>query len=751
MSETRLWNVAVPAPLRRALTYEIPAVLGEVQVGQRVLVPLHGRRVTGYLLEPYTGLVPTAFSIKPALSLLEDTPALPSELLRFLAEASSYYMHPIGEVLRAALPSGSDFMEKGGVLRGPQVKLHRSEARVRPTAEARRGGWDLGRARSLRSLLETLVERGDVGVRQLRVADKQVRQKLTRLADLGFVELYEAAEAPNPYIGASVPRDEPPQLTGEQSSAVRALCERIDRGGYEGFLLHGVTGSGKTEVYLRAIERTIGYGRGALVLVPEIALTPQLVTRYRSRFGDALAVVHSAMTPRERGDQWRLLRCADVKVAIGVRSAVFAPVENLGIVIVDEEHDGSFKQERGFHYNARDLALLRAARAGAAAVLGSATPSLESFRNAHTGKLTLLRLEKRATAQALPEVVIVDLTKHRSGPGGQQLISQPLFSAMGQVLQRGEQIILFLNRRGYSPALLCRSCGKLPRCTACAVSLTYHRKPVGLVCHYCGQRREVPLHCPECGAQALEPVGAGTQKAESVLAELFPRARVARLDRDVASGRDIEGVLERLRSGEIDILVGTQMVTKGHDFPNVTLVGVLAADVGLHMPDFRAAERTFQLLTQVAGRAGRSGKAGAAMVQTYSPEHPAIVAASRHDYHAFVRSEARFREELRYPPFGRLAALRLSSADEAKVEDTAGRLCAQLRDVKTKLGLSDLDILGPAPAPIAMVQGQHRHRLLLRGPTHDILRRALEPVLPFIEGPSAGVRVSLDMDPVSML
>lgn len=751
MSQARLWNVAVPAPLRRALTYEIPLQLGDVQVGQRVLVPLAGRRVTGYLLEPFIGAAPTGFRIRSALSVLEDTAAIPAELLRFLSEASSYYLHPIGEVLRAALPSGSDFMEKGGVLRGPSVKLRRSEARVRPTPAAVAGGYDLGRARTLRALLESLVERGDTGVKQLRVSDKLVRKKLERLAELGLVELFEVEEAPSPYIGAPVARDAPPQLTAQQVVAVEALCARVDQGGYEGFLLHGVTGSGKTEVYLRAIERAIGYGRGALVLVPEIALTPQLVTRYRARFGDALAVIHSAMTPRERADQWRLLRSCDVKVAIGVRSAIFAPVDGLGMVIVDEEHDGSFKQERGFHYNARDLALLRAARAGATAVLGSATPSLESYRNAHTGKLTLLRLTERATAASLPQVQLVDMTQHRSGPHGQTLVSQPLFQAIGETLGRGEQIILFLNRRGYAPALLCRTCGKLPRCSACAVSLTYHRRPTGLVCHYCGDRRDVPRCCPSCGAEALEPVGFGTQKVEAVLAELFPKVKVARLDRDVASGREIEAVLDRLRSGEVDILVGTQMVTKGHDFPNVTLVGVLSADVGLNMPDFRASERTFQLLTQVAGRAGRSDKAGRAFIQTFNPQHPAIIAASRHDYQAFVRGEIRSREELRYPPFGKLAALRLSSEDQAKVDDTANRLCAQLRDARLRLTLPDVDLLGPAPAPIALLQNQHRYRLFLRGPSHDQIRRLLEPVLAFIEAPPSGVRISLDMDPVSML
>jgi primosomal protein N' (replication factor Y) len=539
----------------------------------------------------------------------------------------------------------------------------------------------------------------------------------------------------------------------DQAAAVAAIEARFEARRYGGFLLQGVTGSGKTEVYLRVIARALERGQGALVLVPEITLTPQLVRRYRARFGEGLAVWHSGLTDRERYDQWRLLRSGEVRVAIGVRSAVFAPVRDLAVVVVDEEHDGSFKQERGFPYHARDLALLRAARAGAVAVLGSATPSLEAYDNAAKGKLERLVLTHRATSLPMPRVEIVDLRQHRSGPGGQRVVSGPLHAALHETLARGEQAILFLNRRGFAPSLTCTACGAVRRCDDCAVSLTLHKRPAGLVCHYCGARHPLPERCPTCGAAELKPVGVGTEKAEELIGALFPEARVARLDRDVASGRGAEEVLERLRTGEIDVLVGTQMVTKGHDFPRVTLVGVLLADVGLHMPDFRAGEHTFQLLTQVAGRAGRSALGGRALIQTYSPDHPAIIAARTHDFEGFAELELRSRAELGYPPLGRLAALRLSGPDGARVESAALQLCRALGDARHEAGREGaaVDILGPAPAPIAMVQGRHRWRILLRGKRRDEMRRVILAVYDLIESPPHGVRVQLDIDPVSML
>ncbi|MDD5306891.1 MAG: primosomal protein N' [Deltaproteobacteria bacterium] len=750
MSGGPIWEVAVPVPLRRVFSYEIPASLGKPEPGARVLVPFGRRRMTGVLLGPSRAL-PAELAVKPAIALLDDAPALPEDLLGLLREAAAYYMHPLGEVLRAALPAGTDVVERGKRLAKPRIS-GRLERIVLPTAEAASALEALVRRAPARAaVLQRVVDLGEVPMSELRAVRADASGQVRRLEADGLVAILERDRPPDPFLTTIVARDVPPVLTAEQAVAVAAISARLERGGYEGFLLHGVTGSGKTEVYLRAVDKARELGRGALVLVPEIALTPQLVERYRARFGDALAVLHSGLTERERFEQWRLLRSGRVHVAVGVRSAVFAPVERLGIVVVDEEHDGSFKQERGFAYNARDLALLRAARAPAVAVLGSATPSLESHRNAGLGKLTRLVLAARATAQPLPEVDIVDLTRHRFGPGGQNVVSGPLYAAIEETLQRGEQVILFLNRRGFAPGLLCTACGEVRKCSFCAVSLTLHRRPPGLVCHYCGAREPIPERCGACASPDIEPVGTGTQRAETVLADLFPNARIARLDRDVASGRSAEAVLDRLRRREIDILVGTQMVTKGHDFPLVTLVGVLLADVGLHMPDFRAAERSFQLLTQVAGRAGRALRSGKAIIQTYSPTHPAVLLARTHDFLSFAAAEAAEREELGYPPFGRLALVRVSGPDAGRAEAAARDIAASLRASWQRLGRPPVSVLGPAQAPLAFVQGRHRFRVLVRSPSHDLLGKVLEPALPFFESPPAGVHVRLDMDPMSML
>jgi primosomal protein N' (replication factor Y) len=426
-------------------------------------------------------------------------------------------------------------------------------------------------------------------------------------------------------------------------------------------------------------------------------------------------------------------------------------VEKLGIIVVDEEHDASFKQVKGFHYNARDLALLRAARAGAVAVLGSATPSLETNHNAENGKLTKLTLKTRVTDKPLPKVSVVDLISHRSGPGDQNVITKPLFDAIQDSLEKKQQVILFLNRRGFAPSLLCTSCGELIRCDGCAVSMTFHQRPARLMCHYCGAQRPVPQTCGKCGQKELKPVGSGTQKAETLLKDLFPAARVGRLDRDVATGRQVEEVLDKLRREELDILVGTQMVTKGHDFPLVTLVGVLNADVGLHMPDFRAAEKTFQLLTQVAGRAGRSDLGGKALIQTYSQGHHAIDLAKTHDFETFAKIETAFRKELGYPPFGRLAALRLSSRDENKVEAAARELFIALKNTRDTQNRSQVTMLGPVPAPLPFVQNRYHWRILLRAPRQDQIRGLLKPLIPKIEAPPSGVRIHLDIDPMTML
>jgi len=748
-----LWRVAVPVPLRKLFVYEIPESLGIPLRGGRVLVPFGRRRLSGYLLGAAEIAAADGLSVRPALALLDDTPALTEELVDLLVAAADYYVHPLGEVLRSALPPGIDPAEARGELREPRIKSA-TELSVAACPGAGEHVAELAkRAPKRAAVLERIAAQGNVRAADLRGIAEGLGAHLRRLAADGLVILSEQERPPDPFFGSPVERDTPPELTRDQAAAVASISARLDQRRYGGFLLHGVTGSGKTEVYLRVIERALERGLGALVLVPEITLTPQLVRRYRSRFGEGLAVWHSGLTDRERFDQWRLLRSGEVRVAIGVRSAVFAPVHDLAVIVVDEEHDTSFKQERGFPYNARDLALLRASRAGAVAVLGSATPSLETYDNAANGKLERLVLSARATALPMPRVDVVDLRRHRMGPGEQRVVSGPLHAALHETLSRGEQAILFLNRRGFAPSLTCTACGWVRRCDDCAVSLTLHKRPAGLVCHYCGARQRLPETCPACGAPDLKPVGIGTEKAEEILRALFPEARVARLDRDVASGRGAEEVLERLRSGEIDVLVGTQMVTKGHDFPRVTLVGVLLADVGLHMPDFRAAEHSFQLLTQVAGRAGRSELGGRALIQTYSPDHPAIIAACTHDFEGFAALEMKSRAELGYPPFGRLAALRLNGPDVARVESTALALCRALNDARQKVGRQGaaVDILGPAPAPIAMVQGRHRWRILLRGKRRDEMRRMILAVYDLIESPPHGVRIQLDIDPVSML
>jgi primosomal protein N' (replication factor Y) len=513
-------------------------------------------------------------------------------------------------------------------------------------------------------------------------------------------------------------------------------------------LLHGITGSGKTEVYLRAIAEVTSRGQAAVVLVPEISLTPQLGARFRARFGDRVAVLHSGLTARERYDEWHRLRCGEADIALGARSAVFAPLSRpLGIVVVDEEHDSSFKQEEGVRYNARDVALVRAKQAGAVCVLGSATPSLESYRGAETGRLELLELRQRATAGELPAVKLLDLRRYQ--PDADSMMTAPLAEAVSETLAAGDQAILFLNRRGWSTFVLCTACGEAQRCDNCAVSLTYHRWAARMLCHYCSSSRPLPRACPSCGAaEAIAQRGLGTERAADAIAERFPSARIGRLDRDVAGGAGAEAILARFARRELDILVGTQMVTKGHDFPGVTLVGVLCADTGLSMPDFRAAERTFQLLSQVAGRAGRGDKPGRVLIQSYRTEHTAIIAARDHDYPSFYRSELASRAELGYPPHGHLVAIRVDGRDAAAVEQRTRRIAAAARPVADQLGVA---VLGPTEAPLARLKGRTRWHLWLRAPERSGLRGVLRALDAELGSRAGGVRVTADVDPVSAL
>ena len=515
------------------------------------------------------------------------------------------------------------------------------------------------------------------------------------------------------------------------------------------FLLHGVTGSGKTEVYLRVIADALALGKTALVLVPEISLTPQLAARFRARFGDQVAILHSGLSEQARLGEWSRLRRGQARIAVGARSAVFAPLEHVGVIVVDEEHDSSFKQEEGVRYHARDVALVRAQRAGAVCVLGSATPSLESYAHAERGQYHLLVLTQRPTSQPMPTVEIVDLRTHV--PDGEAMLSAPLRQAIGETLANGDQAILFLNRRGFSTFVMCRACGHSFRCSNCSVSYTYHRSTDRLTCHYCAKVERVPEQCPECKAHdTIVRKGLGTEKiAESVALE-FPQARVARLDRDVASGAKAEAILSRVARREVDILVGTQMVTKGHDFPGVTLVGVLCADTGLDLPDFRASERTFQLLAQVAGRAGRGERAGRVIVQTYRPGASAVVAAAAHDYGMFYRAESAARADLHYPPHGRLIVVRVDGADEHAVAGVARKLAQVATAVGQHADIAGtVEVLGPVPAPLERLRNRTRWQVWLRGTDRNALRRVARTV--GATEVSSKVRVQLDVDPMSAL
>ncbi len=755
MATERFARVAVPVPLGQAFTYAVPEALYERVVrGSRVLCPFGRRQVMGVVLSVAEdpGDVPRE-KLKPLRAVVDDQPVLPDELLSFLVELARYYLAPIGEVMRLALPSierqARARLDQDGALDGMKVQ---SVGRLVQVAKFVEGAAEPEKLRGAAlELFEHLRDAKQAPVSELTQRWGNARAAVKKLVGLGVVEIVKEPKTRDPFLGDEVERVPAPTPTPPQVEAVDAVCgalaAAVAAGQSSAFLLHGVTGSGKTEVYLRAAERCLELGGGVIVLVPEIALTPQLVTRFRQRLGDGIAVLHSGLSEVDRHVMWKRLRSGELKLAVGARSAVFAPVANLKLIVVDEEHDGSFKQEEGVRYHARDMARLRAHRSRAVCVLGSATPSLGSVAAVREKRMQRLTLPDRAHATAtLPKVELVDLRRVGPGPSGHRLLSLPMHRALERVVEAGEQAILFLNRRGFAPSLLCESCGKVTECPNCSVSLTVHRsRGQRLHCHYCDFSMLPPSKCQHCGATKLSEEGAGTERIETSLSETFPTARVARLDRDVAAGLKSEKVLARMRAREIDILVGTQMVTKGHDLPEVTFVGVLNADAALSMPDFRAAERTFHLLVQVAGRAGRGDTPGTVMIQTRQPEHPAVALAAQHDVSAFIDYELEARNELRYPPFSRLVMVRIDSMDENRAVSHADRLA----DVAGKAAPAGVEILGPAPAPLSRLRNRFRFRFVMRAADRNALRR---PLLAVARAPvPAQVRVSWDVDPESML
>jgi primosomal protein N' (replication factor Y) (superfamily II helicase) len=746
-----LADVALPVPLTRAFTYAVPDALARSALaGARVLCSFGARRVVGVVLATRQGEAPEG--VKAIARVLDEKPAIPEDLLAFLRDLATYYFAPIGEVVRLALPpvereTARELDEPTLFSKARGVAQRRAQWIV-PTSRVEDVGSLRGQAAAVLAHVRAV---GGEPVARVQRRWSNARHAVKRLAELDLVSVEERALPDDPFFAAAVPRDVPPQTTPAQAAAIDAVGAALGERGASTFLLHGVTGSGKTEVYLRAIAAARASGRGTIVLVPEIALTPQLVGRFRARFGDAVAVLHSGLTPRERHEMWRLLRHGEIDVAIGARSALFAPVRALGLVVVDEEHDPSFKQEEGVRYHARDMAIWRAHRVAGVCVLGSATPSLESEHLVRTGKATKLRLPERARAQPMPRVELVDLRRIGPGPTGDKRISMPLYRAIENALRAREQVILFLNRRGFAPSVRCEACGHLATCGACSVALTFHKRAGEVVrCHYCDFQAPLTSRCTACHAEALTLEGLGTERLEETLSSAFPEARVARLDRDVASGKNVEKLLEKVRAREVDILVGTQMVTKGHDLPNVTLVGVINADAALSIPDFRASERAFQLLVQVAGRAGRGDAGGRVIVQTWDPEHPAVALAAKHDVDGFLEREIADRHELGYPPFTRAALVRVDSVDEAEAR---GACTSLTRVALATEGARSGRVLvqGPAPAPIARIRNRWRFRVMLRASERSALRGVLASVEEARGSLPRTVRASIDVDPVQLL
>lgn len=740
--------VAVGRPVRGEFTYAVPAPLrGTLEPGLRVKVPFGRASTLGFYLAPADAPPPeVAKKLKPIEAVLDATPALSPDVVELVRFAAAHYRYPLGEALRAALPPGLSKAEAERPAKPDVVRF----AVAQPGAELS----TLARAPAQHAALSYLLAVGGrANVEEVAHAVPGARETLRKLEARGYVRFDEEAVLPG--IADGLGQARPAALTPEQEGAVAALSKALDTGGFAPFLLHGVTGSGKTEVYLRLVEHALTQDKGALILVPEIALTPQLVGRFRSRFGQAVAVLHSALKDRERLLAWQQLRSGEVRIAVGVRSAIWAPVKDLGVVVVDEEHDPSFKQEEKLRYQARDLAVVRGRQVGALVILGSATPSFESWENARRGRYALLTLSKRVDDRPMPQLGLVDLRVERPRTPetrGEEppVLSPTLREAIGETLDKKQQVILFLNRRGHATFLVCEVCGQALKCPDCDVCLTHHLSSRRVQCHYCGRADPLPDTCPECRGPMLK-LGVGTERIEAEVAAAFPHARVARLDRDAATSAErLTELLASFARREIDVLVGTQMVAKGHDFPGVTLVCVVLADSALALPDFRAAERTFHLLTQVAGRAGRGKDTGRVLVQSYNPEAAPIAHMLAADFHGFSEGELKRRRALNWPPYARMAALRIEGDSPDLTARVAHRL-AQAMARKLPPPSRGVRLLGPAPAPISRIKGKTRWQLVVKGPTHADLAGPLDEAERLLPEVPAGVKVVIDVDPSAML
>jgi len=801
-------DVSLPVPIDTVFTYRLPETLRRrVQPGCRVLVPFGARKLTGVVLATHSQ--PPVGQTKEALRLLDEEPALDQSLLDLGRWISTYYCAPLGETLRAMTPLAAD-IRHGRVYsltpsgRDAARQLHLTETEEDPTAAILRmlDGRALSatylaqKVNKAASVLRSLEKKGfveseDVAAERdpLRASAARLRVEfVTRATEkipkperelLAYLELHPgqhnvaaledtfpkastAARAlarrqlarlalepvSDPISSKAAPPRAPHILNPHQQQAFDAVRLALSSRQFQAFLLEGVTGSGKTEVYLSAIEAALALGRGALLLVPEIALTPAVAGQFHHRFGERVAILHSAFHDSERAQEWRRIRAGEASVVVATRSGVFAPVQNLGLIIVDEEHDQSYKQQETPRYHGRDVAVVRARNGNAVIVLGSATPSLETRYNAERGKYTRLALPGRIERRPMPQVSVIDMRREFLETRKQATFSRALIDAVTERLENGEQTMLLLNRRGFSSFVACRACGERLQCVNCSVTLTYHKRDRRMLCHYCNYATPVPDCCPKCASEFLQFIGVGSERLETELGAAFPRARIARLDRDTVGGkRDYETILAGFRERHFDILVGTQMIAKGHDIPNVTLVGIVNADLGLGLPDFRAAERTFQLLTQAAGRAGRGETPGIVLIQTINPDHYAIQCAAEQDYEKFYRKEIEFRRLMYYPPFGALANIIVRSTNE---EDALARSAALGRLLNP--APEGVRVMGPAAAPVLRVKSEYRYQMLLKTASRKRLGEVLAEVRRFAAAEKWGpANLAIDVDPMTLL
>jgi primosomal protein N' (replication factor Y) len=749
-----LVDVALPLPLFTTFSYRADGDLAnKIVPGTRVVVPFRNRKEIGVCVG-FNEPTDATRKYKSIIEVPDAEPAIDARMLELCRWMASYYVVPLGVVLRGALP----VLMTGAAAPTPSQRVRRVAVITNELSSLMHRDRIFARSkqqRALYELLESLGGRSAVEhlLEQLSFSPSVLKGLVAR----NLVVVEEEVVSRDPFASRPVGKAARHQPTLDQQRAIDALA-----GGSKGdvFLLHGITGSGKTLVYIELLQRVVRErGQSAIVLVPEIALTPQTVDRFRQVFGDSIAVLHSALSDGERYDAWLALRRGEKKIAVGARSAIFAPLDNLGAIIVDEEHEGSYKQAESPRYHAREVAIVRAKHEGAVVVLGSATPSLETWVNASSGKYKLLSLPDRVGGGRLPSIDVVNMrrTPRRESDAPPDpftlVISDPLEQALKSRLTRNEQSILLLNRRGYAAFVQCSECGDVTTCPNCTISLTYHRTPERLVCHYCLHKEDPAARCTRCKGDTLRRRGLGTQQVERLLNERFPSARVARMDVDTTTGKWAHAdILDRVGRGEVDILLGTQMIAKGLDFPNVTLVGVIDADVGINLPDFRSSERSFQLLSQVAGRAGRGPKGGRVLIQTRVPNHHAVVCAVKHDYNAFVKEELEGRQDPTYPPMTRLAHVIFSGLREDTVATLAATAAQRLRKAVGPFE-AQIAVIGPAPCPIERVKTRWRWHLLLKSTNPTLMTRACRFLVERLEVPKdkAQLRVALDRDPVSLL